>query len=110
MYATGNTGITGLLLATITSDLNRIILDGDQFDPTSDQNMLKLQIPGIMRIGGLKTVMALAAKQQLLLFNANPSLTSSGPIEVSKLENDKNYFSITEEKIGVDKVLDFIDH
>jgi hypothetical protein len=109
LYATGNTGITGLLLATITSDLNRIILDGNQFDPTSDQNMLTLQIPGIMRIGGLKTVMALAAKQHLLLFNANPSLISSGAIEVSNLENDKNHFSITTEMNGDDKVLNFID-
>jgi len=72
LYATGYTGVTGLFLATIRNKLHRIILEGNHFDPTSDEKMLKLQIPGIMRIGGLKTVLALAANQHLLLFNASP--------------------------------------
>lgn len=106
LYAIGNTGITGLLLASITSDLKRIVLEGNNFNPTTDKNMLKLQIPGIMRIGGLKTVMALAAKQHLLFYNANPSLISSGATEVRKLEDNDN-FSIIAGNIGADKVIDF---
>ena len=108
LYAIGNTGITGLLLATITSDLKRIVLDGNRFNPTTDKNMLKLQIPGIMRIGGLKTVMALAAKQHLILYNADPSLISSGATEVSKLEDNNNFFIIAG-NIGADKVIDFLN-
>ncbi|HZK93861.1 MAG TPA: CocE/NonD family hydrolase [Prolixibacteraceae bacterium] len=108
LYATGNTGITGLLLATITNDLDRIVLDGDHFDSTTDQNMLKLQMPGIMRIGGLKTVLALATNQHLLLYNANPSLIFSEVTEVSKLENNKGHFSITTENLGANKVIDFL--
>ena len=110
LYATGNTGITSLLLAAITNDLHRIVLDGDHFDPATDQSMLKLQIPGIMRIGGLKTVLALAAGNYLILYNANPALIFSQVVEVSKLENHKNHFSVTTENMGVDKVMDFLTH
>ena len=53
--------------------------------------------------------MALAANQHLLFYNANPSLISSGATEVSKLEDNKDYFSITAENIGVDKVIDFLN-
>lgn len=110
LYAVGNTGITGLLLASITNDLNRVVLDGDHFDPTTDQNMLKLQIPGIMRIGGLKTVLGLVASKRLLLYNANPTLKVAEITEVNKLENNKDNFSVTTENIGVDKVINFLKH
>ncbi|WP_051084324.1 alpha/beta hydrolase family protein [Segetibacter koreensis] len=110
LYAVGNTGITGLLLASITSDLHRIVLDGNHFDATIDQNMLTLQVPGIMRIGGLKTVMALAANKRLLLYNANPSLKLPEVPEVSKLENNENNFSVKTDNIGVDQVIDFLKH
>jgi dienelactone hydrolase len=108
LYSSGNTGITALLLATITNDLNKLILDGDHFDPTTDQSMLTLEIPGIMRIGGLKTALALAANKHLLLYNANPSFLSSAAMEVRKLENNKDHFSIITTSIGDDRVIDFL--
>ncbi len=108
LYATGNTGITGLFASTLINDLNKIVIDGNGFDPTTDQNMLTLQMPGIMRIGGLKTVLALATNQNMLLYNANPSLVSSEITEVAKLGDNKEGFSMIPGDLGVDELLDFI--
>jgi len=47
--------------------------------------------------------------QHLLLYNANPSLIFSEVTEVSKLENNKDHFSITTENMGVNKVIDFLN-
>ena len=107
LYATGNTGMTGLFLSTITKKLHRIILDGNHFDPSSDEKMLELQIPGIMRIGGLQTVLALASNQHLIFFNAFPSLRFSRITAVSKLENNEDHFSITTEDLAIGRILDF---
>ncbi len=111
LWATGNTGIVGLLLASIENGLNKIVIDGDQFDPSSDQNMLSLQIPGIMRVGGVPTVLALASIKEdtrLLLYNTNPLLESSEVVEVSKLREKGSGFSITQEKIDDDKIINFL--
>jgi dienelactone hydrolase len=107
LYATGDTGLSGLLLAPLTTDLNKIALDGDKFDPTTDENMLKLQVPGILRIGGLKTVLALAANKNLLIYNANTSLISSGVKEIAQLENNKNLV-VTSDNMTAGKVTDYL--
>ncbi len=108
LYSTGNTGITALLLATVTKDVNKYILDGDHFNPTTDQEMLKLEMPGIMRVGGLKTAMALDANKHLLFYNADPRFLSSGAIEISKLENSNPNFSIVTTSIDENKIIDFL--
>jgi hypothetical protein len=106
--ATGNTGMTGLLLATITNELDKIVIDGNHFDPSTDQNMLKLQIPGIMRIGGLKTILALVSNQHLLLFNATPNMIYPELNKVTGLENNKSHFSVLTEKIALNKLTGFL--
>lgn len=108
LVATGNTGMTGLLLATITNELDKIVIDGNHFDPSADQNMLKLQIPGIMRIGGLKTILALVSNQHLLLFNATPNMIYPELNKVTELENNKNHFSVLTEKIALNKLTGFL--
>ncbi|MDP4129549.1 MAG: prolyl oligopeptidase family serine peptidase [Bacteroidota bacterium] len=107
LYSTGNSGITGLLLSSVTSDLNKIVLDGDHFDPTTDQQALTLEIPGIMRVGGLKTVLALSSGQHLRLFNANKYLC--GP-EISKLAgfSGNTLFSVNPESISQDEMVQFL--
>jgi dienelactone hydrolase len=109
LYSTGNTGITSLLLATVTKDVNKYVLDGNHFNPNTDQEMLTLEIPGIMRVGGLKTAMALIANKHLLLFNAGPNLLSLGAPEISKLENNNNNFSIVTASVGENKIIDFLN-
>lgn len=108
LYTTGNTGLTGLFASILTDHLDRIVIDGNDFDPTTDQNMLTLQIPGIMRIGGLKTVLVLAANRNILLYNANPSLVSPEIIEASKLGDNKKGLSMILDNVSVDELLDFI--
>jgi len=110
LYSTGNTGITSLLLATVTRDVNQYILDGNHFNPNSDEEMLTLEIPGLMRVGGLKTALALAADKHLFLYNAHSSLLASGAIEVSKLENNSRDFSVVTEDAGEDKIIDLLPH
>lgn len=107
LYATGNTGLSGLLLSPLSNDLNKIVLDGDKFDPTTDESMMKLQIPGILRIGGLKTVLALASNKNLLIYNANPALVSSGAKEIAQMENNKS-FIITADNLASGKATDFL--
>jgi hypothetical protein len=106
LYATGNSGITGLLLAPLTNGLSKIALDGDHFDPATDQNMLAVKVPGILRIGGLKTVLALAANKKLILYNADPSLVSSQIAAVSKLDGNLN-FVITAENANTERIAGF---
>ncbi len=108
LYASGNTGITALLLATVTKDVDKYILDGNHLNPNSDQEMLALGLPGIMRVGGLKTAMALSANKHLLFYNATPNFLSSGAIEISKLENNSKNFSIVITSIDEDKIIDFL--
>ena len=108
LYSIGNTGLTGLLLSTITSDLNNIMLDGDHFDPTTDQDMLKLGIPGIMRIGGVKTLLALAGNQHMLLFNAHDSLCSPEVRESATLAANGSLFSVTEKTVSQDEIIHFL--
>jgi|GEM_PF-119133 len=108
LYSTGNTGITSLLLATATTDVNKYLLDGNHFNPDTDQEMLMLEIPGIMRVGGFKTALALTANKHLLLFNTAPNLLSSGAIEISKLENNNKNFSILTASVEENKIIDFL--
>ncbi len=108
LYSSGKTGITVLLLATVTKDVNKYILDGNHLNPDTDQEMLSLGIPGIMRLGGLKTAMALVTNKHLLFYNANAYFLTSGAIEISKLENNNNNFSIVTTNINEDKIIDFL--
>ncbi|HET7117295.1 MAG TPA: CocE/NonD family hydrolase [Hanamia sp.] len=108
LYSTGNTGITSLLLATVTNDVNKYLLDGNHFNPNTDQKMLTLEIHGIMRVGGLKTAMALIANKHLLLYNANPNLLSLGANEISKLENNSKNFSVVTISMDKNKIIDFL--
>ncbi|MEO8414313.1 MAG: acetylxylan esterase [Ginsengibacter sp.] len=110
LYASGNTGLTAVILGTITNSLHKWIVDGDHFDPGTDQAMLTLDLPGIMRVGGLKTVLALNANKQLILYNADASLLSSGAKDISRLESNNAHFSITTTGIGNDTIIDFLKH
>ncbi|WP_018615458.1 hypothetical protein [Segetibacter koreensis] len=83
-------------------------LSSDKFDCSTAQNTLKLQVPGIMIVGGLKTVLALATYKQLVMYNAHPSLLFSKVTEWSKIENKKDSFNITPDNIATDKVVDFL--
>lgn len=108
VYSTGNSGLTSLLLATVTNEVNKFILDGNHINPLSDQQMLSLKIPGIMRVGGLKTALGLCANKKLILYNADPSLVSSGAIELSSLENNNRNFSIITGSPDENKVIDLL--
>lgn len=108
LIATGNTGITGLLLSAIPHDLDRIVIDGNHFNPSEDQHMLELQIPGIMRIGGLKTILALGANQPILIYNAHPNLKYPGVDEVVKLVGNEDHLSISASGKDVDEVIEFL--
>ncbi|MEO9004146.1 MAG: acetylxylan esterase [Ginsengibacter sp.] len=108
LYSTGNSGITSLLLATVSEDVNKYLLDGNHFNPNTDQEMLKLEIPGIMRVGGLKTALALNVGKHLLFYNADPSLLSSGANEISKLINNDQNFSILAGGVEDDKVINYL--
>ncbi len=107
LHATGNTGITGLLVASMTKDLSKIALDGDNFDPSTDENMLKMQVPGILRMGGLKTVLALASDKNLMIYNANSALMYPQLAEVSRIANNKN-FSVATGNTGSAKAIEFL--
>ncbi|MDP4284270.1 MAG: acetylxylan esterase [Bacteroidota bacterium] len=108
LCAVGNTGLTGLLVAAVTHDLGKIILDENHFNPMTDQNMLKLEIPGIMRIGGLKTILALASNQHLLIYNSSPSLISDKLDNLIKLEGNKDHFLISNANMSEDKIINFL--
>jgi hypothetical protein len=97
------------LLATVTKDVNKYVLDGNHFNPNTDQEMLTLEIPGIMRVGGLKTAMALIANKRVLMSNADPNLVSLGAPEISKLENNNNNFSIVTANMEENKIIDFLN-
>ena len=108
LYSTGNTGITSLLLATVTNEVNQYAIDGNHVNPNSDEEMLSIGIPGLMRVGGLKTALTLDANKHLLLYNAHPSFLTSGVIDVSKLENNSQNFSIATEDAAEDKIVDLL--
>jgi dienelactone hydrolase len=99
LYASGQTGITGLLLATVSSELDRIVLDGNRFNPTTDQNMLSLDVPGIMRIGGLKTIAALASSQHITIFNVDKHLRSTEINNVANLAGNRTHFRMINDQI-----------
>ncbi|MEO8961975.1 MAG: hypothetical protein ABI325_08845, partial [Ginsengibacter sp.] len=110
LYSTGNTGITALLLATVSKDVNKYLLDGNHFNPGTDKEMLKVEIPGIMRVGGLKTALALNADKHLLIYNADASILSSGATEISKLANNDQNFSMLATGIENDKIVNYLSH
>lgn len=111
LWASGNTGMITLLLGSMENGLNKIVIDGNQFDPSSDQNMLSLQIPGIMRIGGIPTALAIAAseeKNRFLVYNINSKLDSPELEAVRKLKKNESYFNTSSEKINDNEIVDFI--
>lgn len=109
LWATGNTGMTALLLASAGNYFDQVVIDGNHFDPSADQNMLKLQIPGLMRIGGLKTVLALSSIKDysFLLYNVNPQLIYPEVTKISKLEENDSSFIITKGRTGTNKIISF---
>lgn len=107
LYAAGKTGMTGLLAAAVTDRLDRIVLDGARFNPLSEEEMLTLQVPGIMRIGGIKTVLMLVSDRHLLISGASPSF--AGMAEgVSAAGGGRRHFSVVTESLNDQQVLDFI--
>jgi len=105
LYSAGKTGITSLLLATVANGVNQYILDGNHFNPSSAEDMLTLEVPGLMRVGGLKTALALNANKHMLLYNADPSFLKFGISDISKLEKNNLNFSITTENADENKII-----
>lgn len=108
LYATGSTGMTGLLAAVVTDRLDKIIVDGNHFDPTVEKNMLSLQIPGIMRIGGLKSVLALLTDREVFVYQASEGLSFPELAQVRGLEKDGAHLNMMTQIIGDDQVVDFL--
>lgn len=98
----GNTEITALFLSVNTDDPNKIVLDGNHFDPRTDTSMIKLEVPGILRIGELNTVPALAVRRQLLLFNAHSSLGTPDINQIAAWDGNAGHFQVTK-KISLQK-------
>ncbi|GAA4312347.1 alpha/beta hydrolase family protein [Compostibacter hankyongensis] len=108
LYATGSTGMTGLLAAALTDRLDKTVVDADHFDPAVEKNMLDLQIPGIMRIGGLESILALLMDRHLLIYRASPSLSYPGLAQIRKIEGNQAHLTMTPQTIDDDQVIDFL--
>jgi Prolyl oligopeptidase family len=108
IYSVGNSAYTTLLLSSISSDLGNIVIDGNHFDPTNDDHMLSLDIPALMRIGGLKTILAIASNQHLLFYNAHPSFSDASIRSVANLNGNKAHFQITSGSVSLGQTIQFI--
>jgi len=68
----GDAGIWCLLAAGVKKELGRVAADLAGFDPANeDQWQQRAFVPGIRRLGGLRTAAALAAPVPLYIFNAH---------------------------------------
>jgi hypothetical protein len=65
----GEGGLWALLGASVMSGLESVIVDCDDVDSDDDRVLIrKLFVPGLARVGGLQTAMALVAPTKLMCF------------------------------------------
>ncbi len=100
LLASGGTGLTALLWMGADSTAPSCIADatdaGNGAHPPAD-----LGIPGIMRIGGLRTVLALAAQRPGWVYNAGTALTSG-------VAHDDARFRISASDPGAEALIGFL--
>ena len=88
----------GLWAALAAPAADALIVDCNQFDSSSDKEWLKPEIfvPGLLKIGGIDGVAALAAPNPILLHNAGKNFTTDNLSEVyQKAKAGKNVKILT---------------
>lgn len=91
LIALGEAGLWGLLACGADPHINRAALDTNQFDSDNDEAYLsELNIPGIRRIGDVRTAAALAAPASLLLHNTGSMFETEWISEVYRVANAKD--------------------
>ncbi|HKJ67898.1 MAG TPA: acetylxylan esterase [bacterium] len=62
-------GLWALLAAGLSGELESVIVDANTMNYQDDNALLEHYVPGLMRIGGMQTALALTAGTQLMVYN-----------------------------------------
>ncbi len=91
----GDAGIWCLLAAGLNRDLGRVAADLAGFDPANeDEWQQRAFVPGICRLGGLRTAATLAAPVPLYIFNAKASFDAGWVAEAYRAAGDEHVLKV----------------
>jgi hypothetical protein len=97
----GDAGAWCLLASSVTENLESVTVDLNHFADNSEESWLKhLYIPGIMKVGGLRTAASLNAPRRLLIYNIGSDF------DVGWVKDFYKIFSAEDKFLSFDKALD----
>jgi dienelactone hydrolase len=105
----GEGGLWCLLANALIKDINKIAVDLVQFDNRDDASWIKhLNIPGILRVGGLDTAIACAAPRPLFIYNTGGVFDISGIKELYVNLGASDNITIKDQPVSEQGVVDWI--
>ncbi len=105
----GEAGLWTLLAAPLIPSLNCVVADTDGFDPLNDDEFIeRLYIPGICRVGHLRTACALTAPTQLMVHNISQTFPTSEISEIYKLLGVPEDFRALPNMAKTEDIIEFI--
>lgn len=105
----GEAGIWSLAARPLASGVNKTVVDMGRFDTENTTHWCDyLAIPGIRRVGGLKTAAALSAPGQLFMHNINKTFDSEW-VKKSYLSMDEaDKLKIKEEVLSDEDIVHYL--
>ena len=105
----GDAGLWSLLARGLARNVERTVIDLDRFDPESiTQWGKRLDVPGILRAGGIDTAATLTAPGALLIHNTGPEFNAGRIAEAYRSAGADKSLSIQEGKAGEDAVAEWV--
>ena len=93
----------------MATNVDRTVIDLDRFDPESiSQWGKRLNVPGILRVGGIHTAATLAAPGILLIHNTGPEFNAGWIADAYRAAGAEESLSIREGKATEDIVAEWV--
>jgi dienelactone hydrolase len=106
----GDAGIWCLLAAGLKSGLGRVAADLAGFDPESeDEWQRRAFVPGICRLGGLRTAATLAAPVPLYTFNAHDRFDAGWVAEAYRAAGDEHVLKVDRSRPNEEALIRWLD-
>ncbi|HYE72488.1 MAG TPA: hypothetical protein VEF04_04120, partial [Blastocatellia bacterium] len=106
----GEAGLWALLARGLAPEINRMVIDANMFDSTSDEAFLKqLPIPGIRRAGDFTTAITLAPLTPLLIHSTGQNFQSATIANIYRQLDKPEDFQSREEKLSEANLIKWVE-
>jgi dienelactone hydrolase len=109
LIGVGTAGPLCLLARTQTPFVARTVIDADQFEYSADAAVpAELALPGILRLGGLRSVACLSAPGHMLLHNTGTAFETNWLEEAYRLEAAGKNLTVSRGTASLDQILNAV--